>query len=238
MIPKKIHYCWGGGNELPAKFKAYIDTWREHCPGYEITEWNESNFDVAQNRYCQETASANKWGFASDYVRLKVLYEYGGIYMDTDVEMLKPLDDLLKYDLFMGFESESSIQSGIIGCKEKHEIIKKLLDEYDEKRFIKADGSLDMTPLPVLISNFLKQNYGVKLNNSLQIFGNNNLLLPFDYLCCKSFVTGKISVTSHSYTIHHFEGSWLDFYGKTRMVIRRIVGEENWRKLKKLMNKS
>lgn len=238
MIPKIIHYCWFGGNELPVKFKAYIDTWRAHCPDYEIIEWNESNFDVAQNRYCREAHAARKWAFVSDYARLKVLCEHGGIYMDTDVEVLKPLDDLLTYDFFIGFESEGSIQTGMIGSKERHEIIKKLLDEYDEKRLIKTDGSFDMTPNTVGITHILKQNYGVKLNNSLQIFGNNNLLLPSDYLCCKSFVTGKISVTSHSYAIHHFEGSWLDFYGKTRMVIHRIVGEENWRKLKKLMNKS
>lgn len=241
MIPKTIHYCWFGGNGLPSHLKAYIETWRTYCPDYEIIEWNERNFDVSANQYCKEAYAAKKWAFVSDYARLKILYECGGIYMDTDVEVLKPLDELLKFDFFTGFESETIPITGIMGSKEKHDVIRKLLNEYEDRKFIKPDGSFDMTPNTIGITNTLQQNYGVILNNSRQIFGNNNLLLPSDYLCCKDFITGKVSKTSNSYTIHHFEGSWLNSGGKSRIVIQRILsrilGEENWGKLKKRIKK-
>lgn len=111
MIPKIIHYCWFGGKPLPDEVKYYISTWQKYCPDYEIKEWNESNFDVNQNQYCREAYETKKWAFVSDYARLKILYEYGGIYMDTDVEVCKPLDHLASYGFWSGFESESQIQT-------------------------------------------------------------------------------------------------------------------------------
>lgn len=109
MIPKIIHYCWFGGKPLPDEVKKYMETWKKYCPYYEITEWNESNFDVNQNQYCREAYEAGKWAFVSDYARLKILYDYGGIYMDTDMEVCKPLDRLASYAFWSGFESESQI---------------------------------------------------------------------------------------------------------------------------------
>jgi len=102
MIPKIIHYCWFGGKPLPDEVKKYMETWKKYCPYYEITEWNESNFDVNQNQYCREAYEAGKWAFVSDYARLKILYDYGGIYMDTDMEVCKPLDRLASCFFFWG----------------------------------------------------------------------------------------------------------------------------------------
>ena len=104
MIPKIIHYCWFGGNPLSDDAKRYIASWKKYCPDYEIREWNESNFDINENDYCREAYEQKKWAFVTDYVRLKALYEYGGIYMDTDVEVVKPLDPLLSYDALSGYE--------------------------------------------------------------------------------------------------------------------------------------
>lgn len=137
MIPKKIHYCWFGGNPLPESAKKYIGTWKKYCPDYEIIEWNENNFDVTQNQYCKEAYEAKKWAFVSDYARLKVLYDFGGIYMDTDVEVVKPLDDLLQYNWFSGFESEKRIQTGTMGAGFNSTIIKIFLDDYKNRHFIK-----------------------------------------------------------------------------------------------------
>ena len=120
MIPKKIHYCWFGKNPLPEQTKQYIETWKKYCHDYEIIEWNEDNFDINQNQYCKEAYEAKKWAFVSDYVRLKVLYDNGGIYMDTDIEVIKPLDDLLQYNWFAGFEAEDRIQTGVIGAERKY----------------------------------------------------------------------------------------------------------------------
>lgn len=208
MIPKKIHYCWFGGKELPEDVKKYIDTWKKYCPDYEIIEWNENNFDVTENQYCKEAYEAKKWAFVSDYARLKVLYENGGIYMDTDVEVCKSLDRFLKYDWFSGFESEDRIPTGTMGACWNSTVIKIFLDDYNDRHFIKNDGSFDLTTNVEVMTKLLKEKYKVQLNNTRQIFGDNNLLLPFDYLCAKSFFTGEINKTKNTYTIHHFKGTW------------------------------
>ncbi len=237
MIPKKIHYCWFGKNPLPEQIKQYIETWKKYCHDYEIIEWNEDNFDVNQNQYCREAYEAKKWAFVSDYARLKVLYDNGGIYMDTDVEVVKPLDDLLKYNWFSGFESEDRIPTGTMGAGWNSSIIKLLLSDYDNRHFIKNDGSFDLTTNVKLITKALKENYNIQLNNTYQVFGNNNALFPFDFLCCKDYLTGKVNKTENSYTIHHFEGSWLNNISKFKLVIQKyicfIFGKEICVKLKK-----
>jgi mannosyltransferase OCH1-like enzyme len=109
MIPKVIHYCWFGGKPLPELAKKCIASWKKKCPDYEIKEWNETNFDLSSNRYLQEAIKMKKWAFASDYIRLAVLYNEGGIYLDTDVEILKPLDKFLRHDFFTNFENLAMI---------------------------------------------------------------------------------------------------------------------------------
>lgn len=223
MIPKIIHYCWFGGNPLPEDAKYYISTWKKYCPGYEIKEWNENNFDINCCAYVKEAYDARKWAFITDYVRLKVLYDYGGIYMDTDVEVCKSLDGLLGYDAVSGFEAETQIQTGIIASCLENEWIGYLLTYYDNRHFIMSDGSYDMTTNVETITKMTKEKYNVKLNNTLQIFGNNFALLPFDYLCAKSLVDGKVYKTSNTYTIHHFAGSWLSPWGIFKKKIRLLL---------------
>lgn len=223
MIPKKIHFCWFGGEEFPEDVKKCIDTWKRYCPDYEIIEWNEKNFDVTQNQYCKEAYKVKKWAFVSDYARLKVLYDNGGIYMDTDVEVVKPLDDLLGYNWFSGFESEDRIQTGTMGAGWKSAVIKIFLDDYNNRHFIKNDGSFDLTTNVEVMTKILKEKYKVQLNNTYQIFGDNNLLLPFDYLCAKSFFTGEISTTENTYTIHHFKGTWRTKSDIRKDKVRKIL---------------
>lgn len=224
MIPKKIHYCWFGGKPLPDKAKFYIETWKKYCPDYDIIEWNEKNFDVSQNKYCKEAFEAQKWAFVSDYVRLKVLSDYGGIYMDTDVEVVKNLDELLIYNWFSGFESLDKIPTGIIGSVKNGTVIKLLLDYYNNRSFI-YNNKYDFTTNVQVITRIIKKNYNINLNNTIQHFGDNNILLPFDYLCCKDLIDGNIYCTVNSYTIHHFEGSWVSFNGKVKQKIRFLLSE-------------
>src|SRR5699024_8907222 len=128
MIPKIIHYCWFGGNELSKTTKVCINSWKKKLPDYKIIEWNESNFDINSNQYVKEAYQAGRYAFVTDYVRLYVLYHYGGIYMDTDVEVLKSLDSFLKHQAFTGCENEKNSVTGIIGSEKDHEWIKTLLD--------------------------------------------------------------------------------------------------------------
>ncbi|WP_415945844.1 glycosyltransferase family 32 protein [Selenomonas montiformis] len=229
MIQKKIHYCWFGGKEKPEEVEKYLASWRRFCPGYEIIEWNESNFDVTENDYCREAYEAKKWAFVTDYVRLKVLYEHGGFYMDTDVEVVKSLDPLRVYDAVSGYESETSIQTGTIGACRENEWIEMLLRDYDSRHFLQADGSFDLTTNVVVITRMTAEYYGLQFDGLKKSFGRNMVLLPFEYLCAKSYQTGRITKTEHTYTIHHFTGSWLAEDVRRQMdSYRRYQAELSW----------
>lgn len=230
MIPKIIHYCWFGRNPLPDSVMQYIESWKRFCPDFEIRQWNEDNFDINKNRYCREAYEAKKWAFVTDYARLKILYEYGGIYMDSDVEVVKPLDDLLSYNAFSGFEGIGRIPTGTMAAVAGNEWIELLLRDYDEKRFILPDGSLDLTTNVTYITNLTSEKYSLCLDGEMQIFGNNMAMLPFDYLCAKSCEDGKILRTENTYTIHHFAGSWLG-----PVVQYRINTENRWVKASEIM---
>ena len=223
MIPKIIHYCWFGKTDLPDDVKFYISTWKKYCPNYEIKEWNEDNFDVNQNLYCKEAYEAKKWAFVSDYVRLKVLCDYGGIYMDTDVEVCKSFDDLLKYNAWSGFESDTGISTGMLAASKNNSWIKYLLTYYENRKFKKEDNKYDFTTNVETITRMTKEKYNIKLNNTFQVFDDNNVLFPFDYFCAKDLMDGKIKKTDNTYTIHHFKGSWVSYCGRLRHFIKIIL---------------
>lgn len=205
-IPKKIHYCWFGRNPLPDDVKEYIESWKKCCQDYEIIEWNEDNFDINCNDYVKEAYQAKKWAFITDYVRLFVMYNYGGIYMDTDVEVLKSLDPFLKHHAFSGFESNNNIPTGIMASEKGFKLYKEFLDYYNDKHFINKDGSLDTTTNVVIMTNICKK-YGLKQNNEYQEI-EGWALYPSDYFCPKDYRDGTINLTDNTVVIHHFSGSW------------------------------
>lgn len=209
-IPKLIHYCWFGKKPLPSAVIDCINSWKLNLPDYEIIEWNEDNFDVYSNNYVKEAYESEKYAFVTDYVRLYVLYNYGGIYMDTDVEIVRNIDDFLVYSAFSGFESEKHIPTAIMGAQQKNHWIEKLLQYYDEKSFINADGTFDLTTNVSVITEITVKFFAVKLNNKFQSIENVLTLFPKDYFCPKSYKTGIVKITKNTYAIHHFNGSWLN----------------------------
>ena len=241
MIPKIIHYCWFGKNPKPDYIKKYMETWLYYCPNYTIKEWNEDNFDVYQNTYCREAYEAGKWAFVSDFARLKVLYDYGGVYMDTDVEVCKSLDKLLLANAFSGFETNNSIPTGIMGSTQYNEWIGYLLSYYDNKKFRLDDGTFDLKTNVQTITEMTQKKYQLNLNGKYQVFGDNYVLYPFEYLCAKSLDDGKVKKTENTYTIHHFAGSWLTGFGRvkhiTKIFLVRIIGINLTNKLKKFFRK-
>lgn len=206
MIPKTIHYCWFGGNPLPDLAVKCIKSWKKYCPDYEIVEWNEKNFDLQYNIYVREAYEAKKWAFVSDVARLFALVNYGGIYMDTDVEVIKSLDDLLLYQSVSGFESETQIPTGLMACEKGNKMFLEFLNDYEGKHFVRDDGSLDLTTNVTYITNICLK-HGLLPNNSVQTI-NGFTLLSRDYLCPKDHETREIHITDNTYTIHHFDGSW------------------------------
>lgn len=206
MIPKKIHYCWFGGNPLPELAQKCIASWKKYCPDYEIIEWNESNFDINCCAYVKEAYEAKKWAFVSDVARLFALVNYGGIYMDTDVEVLRPLDDFLGYEAVSGFETKDRIQTGLMACLEGQPLFEELLHDYDNAHFLRKDGFYDTTTNVTRITDMCLK-YGLRLDNTLQTV-NGFTLFPDDYFCPKDYETKITTITENTYTIHHFDASW------------------------------
>lgn len=207
MIPKVIHYCWFGGNLLPDEYKKYIDSWKKLCPDYEIREWNESNYDVSKNKYMFDAYHEKKWGFVPDYARFDIIYENGGFYLDTDVELLKSLDELVDLNGYLGFETAEYVNGGLgFGAEKGNGLIKELRDMYDDISFYNDDSTLNLTPSPHYITECLKK-HGLSQNNMKQII-ENVMIFPSDYFAPKDYFTGEITLTVNTISIHQFSASW------------------------------
>lgn len=205
-IPRKIHYCWFGDNDIPAHLQKYIDSWKRCCPDYEIILWNEKNYDIAKNRYMQQAWEAKKWAYVSDYARLDIIFSHGGIYLDTDVELLCSLDDLLCYDFFCGFETGNYVNFGLgYGAVKNHYLVKKCLEIYEDIEFIK-NGELNLVPCPKYQSAALKS-AGFLMNGQYQEI-NGAAVFPQSVFCPGAYTPHK-DLSPHTHSIHHFEASWM-----------------------------
>lgn len=201
MIPKKIHYVWVGHNPKSSLIRECIATWEKNLPDYEIIEWNESNFDMHENKYIEQAYQAKKWAFVSDYIRARVIYEQGGIYLDTDVRVLKKLDPLLNNQAFIGFENNDYLSAAIFGAEVHHPFIKDMLDYYQDKKFT-FDKNNQMAGVNSLsVTDILKEKYGLKTGNYEQRLKAGIHVYPDGVLCNPS---------KDSYSIHLFTGTWID----------------------------
>lgn len=210
MIPKIIHYCWFGNGEIPDLTIKCIESWKKYLPDYEIIVWNEHKFDIALYRFAAEAYHEKKYAFVSDVCRLYALKHMGGIYLDTDVEFIKPLNDnLLFNNAFTGYEDNLLFSCAIMGSVKNGNWIDDLLAHYENRSFYKVDGSLDVNPNTEIITEFMQQEKGVAINNKFQKIEEYCTIYPSDYFCPKSWKTLKVKITANTYCIHHFAGSWL-----------------------------
>lgn len=209
-IPKVIHYCWFGKKEKSELIKKCMESWKRFLPDYKIIEWNEDNFDVNVCKYVREAYQKKKWAFVSDYVRLYALYNHGGIYFDTDVEILRPLDIFLQHDFFTGFESKDSPITAVIAAAKGNNLIKEFLAGYSKRTFVRESGELDLTPNTQTITKAMLEK-GIKRNGRKQWIENENAVIyPQIYFCPNSLSMIWGHMSSKSYAVHHFDGSWLD----------------------------
>lgn len=231
MIPKIIHYCWFGRGEKPEQATKCIESWKKYLPDYIIKEWNEDNLDISQNQYVLEAYENRKYAFVTDYVRLYALFTEGGIYMDTDVEVLGSYNPFLHHHAFSGFETDGNVPTGMMAAEKGSLWAKELLDQYNDRKFVQDDGSLDMTTNTTVITNYMIEK-GLILNNTYQDFPELCTMYPADYFCPKDHRTGKIRITKHTVCIHHFAGSWLNhsFFNDLKHTIKcflvKVVGEK------------
>ena len=229
-IPKVIYYCWFGRGELPKLAQKCIKSWEKYCPEYKIVCINEENFDINENRYAKEAYAAKKWAFVSDYARLKVLYDNGGIYLDTDVEIIKPLDELIQENGYMGFDDSGIISTGLgFACEKGNELVGAFLKDYDDISFILPDGTYDLMPCPIRNTEVLKK-LGMDVNIRDQIFMGIRML-DEDYLCPVKYYSGKKIITKNTYSMHHFCASWTSPTAKRTLFAKRIIGVKLYDKL-------
>lgn len=236
MIPKTIHYCWFGRNKKPNKVLKCIQSWRRQCPNFEIIEWNEDNFDCHSNAYYEWCYQNKKWAFLSDLARLEIIEKFGGIYLDTDVELVRSLDSLLKYPAFLCFETQEYIATGLgFGACKNHPIIRKMIDEYAESKEI-IHGGLNYIPAncPILNTKALVK-CGLKQNGEMQTV-ENAIILPTDFFNPYDDPTGKLLLTDNTYGIHWYFKSALP---KTKIVrsfvtrpFHRLFGKNCFEKIK------
>lgn len=236
MIPKKIHYCWFGGNEKPKSIQKCINSWKKFCPDYEIIEWNESNFDIHCMPFVEQAYEAKKYAFVTDVARLMLVYQYGGIYMDTDVEVIKPPDDLLENKAYMGFENNENVATGLgFGSEAGLPFLKEHIDVYKEWNFINEDGTYNQIGAPKATTDLFKTK-GIVLDGNEQTVCDVHIY-PAEYFNPYDNIIGKLNKTDKTYSIHWYDASWIDKSAKQlkfNRFVRRIIGKENVEKLKRL----
>lgn len=243
MIPKVIHYIWIGGNPEPKLLQKCKKSWKKYCPDYEIKRWDESNLDLSKYQFAKDAYDAKKWAFASDVIRFDVLNEFGGVYLDTDVELLKPIDEFLKNDFFVGFEDNELINPGlIIGCIPHHKVCEDMLNVYQNKKF-DINNLADIT-ICKFVTTYFEEVYGLQANGETQTF-KDATVYSFDYFCPKQLNNDdEFIYTENTHSIHHYAGSWtpkLSFKAKmfnvVKKTIRCIIGPKLYIKLKKKIKK-
>lgn len=221
-IPKIIHYVWLGGKPKSEETLKNIETWKKFNPDYEIIEWNESNSDLTSCPFVVEAMEQKKYSFASDWVRLNALKNYGGIYLDTDVEVIKSFDDLLDLDGFISFENEAHLQNAVMGSKKNPKWINDLIEYFSVRHFV-VDGKIDYTSSPVVQTIYFHKFHNLKYKNSLQKIDDAITAFPCEYFSAKDYTTEKVTITENTYAIHNFAASWLTKQAKSLAKVLRCI---------------
>lgn len=209
MIPQVIHYCWFGKGELPQSALECINSWKKYCPDYTIKQWDESNFDVNICEYTKEAYAAKKWAFVSDFARFKIIYEHGGIYLDTDVELIQSITDIVEKGPFFGEELGINLMvaPGLgMAAEAGNEVYRKILDYYYKQSFLKKDGAINSETVVSRVTKILKS-YGFEGNGKIENI-NGIFIYPPDYFCPKNYYTGALNITPKTYSIHHYSATW------------------------------
>ncbi len=245
-IPKKIHYCWFGRKPLPESAKKCIASWRKYLPDYEIVEWNEDNFDVNAIPYTAQAYSVGKYAFVSDYARFRILYEHGGLYFDTDVEVIRPMDDIIAAGPFMGFEIDPGSESGNMavnpglgmGASRGMDAYEPILEYYSRLRFIKDDNTLNITDAVVNITTREMKKAGLRCVGGTQHVAGISVY-PATYFNPLDDATGRLRVTPETASIHWFSKTWCDRQSGLRTwcsrMLHRLIGTKASGRLKNLM---
>lgn len=222
MIPRIIHYCWFGGNELPELERRCIASWSEKMPGCETVRWDESNFDFSSCAFAREAHAEGKWAFVSDYARFRILRDHGGVFLDTDVELLRPLDDLLALQAFTGFTKDSSfVNPGLVVASEAgNHVMADVVRKYESMNLLPQQGRVHPQSSPRTLTALLEEFYGLRRDGSLQDL-DGLTVFPAEFFDPIDPHSGLMNVTDETYSIHHYSGTWLFPAKKYRLELRK-----------------
>lgn len=224
IIPKTINYCWFGNNEKPLIVKKCIESWKKYCPDYKIIEWNEKNFDININNYVKEAYRQKKYAFVSDFARLWIIYENGGIYLDTDVELIRNIDDILENKTFFATEDNIYVNTGLgFGSQKNSEILKKLIDDYSDINFIGENGKMDKTTCPVRNTKVIEKYINTKVDFDKKTVINDICFYSKEFFCPLDYETKKMEITNNTFAIHWFSGTWMNKKEKMLKQIKLIL---------------
>lgn len=242
MIPKKVHYCWFGNNPKSQLIQNCIASWKKYLPDWEVIEWNEENYDVNKNAYVREAYNQRKWAFVVDFARFDILDNYGGVFFDADVELLKPIPDtLLTNHAFTGFESAGRVAPGLVFAAEPgHYMLKEIMNVYQTKSFGEKREGREETIVDIVTEVLV--NKGLVNNNQLQTV-SDIVIYPQEYFCCFDHETQNFEIGEETVSIHHYAASWSPWYRKayfrTIKYIAKILGKDNYlcmkRRIKKIL---
>lgn len=247
MIPKIIHYCWLSGDPVPAKLQKCMESWKKHLPDYEIMLWNFDRFPKDQSTWVAQAFNNRKYAFAADYIRLYALYNYGGIYLDMDVEVLKTFDPLLQLHTMLCWQKGADgLEVATFGAEKGAEWIADCLSYYDGRNFAMPDGTLSTTPLPNIVEDTLRQK-GYKFADCHSIDDAKNVenkneshtlpVLDDCFFSPRSYDDAKMHITADTYSIHHFAGTWLPWYSRLKRTVFNSLGMKNQNPIKTLRKK-
>lgn len=234
-IPKEIHYIWFGRGEKSDLIKKCIETTKEILGDWEIKEWNEDNYDIERSKYMKEAYDCKKYAFAADFARYDILYNHGGVYLDTDVELIKRIpDSFLEDEGFAGMEGNNKVAPGLVfAVKPNNPIVKEIIDDYNKDRFLENDGNYNYKTVVDRTTEVL-QRHGFELSGKEQIIEGIHIY-PCDYFCAYDFIAEDFDITDNTISIHHYEATWLK--GKTKIkrkirnILRKTLGINNYKKI-------
>lgn len=223
MIPKVINYCWFGGNPKPQMIQDCINSWKKYCPGYEIKQWDESNYNVNKNPYTRAAYKSKKWAFLTDYVRLDILYQHGGIYMDIDVKLIKSLDLLIQKGPFMAFEQRGRVNTGVgFACEPGNLIVQENKRYYEEHSFNDNKGKFN-PEICVKITTEILERHGLNYKEDATQTIGDFTVYSSDYFSPKKMGTNKVNLTSNTFGIHLYASSWYKGNSVVRNIKYRLI---------------
>ena len=224
MIPKIIHYCWFGRGEMPKLMKKCLKSWKKYCPDWQIIRWDEDRFDIDSTLWTKQAYDAKKYAFVADYVRIKALSEQGGVYLDTDQELIKPLEPFLAHRCFVGFMDKTNISAGVIGAEPAHPMMRRMLGYYQDRPFLKEDGTVDNKPNTNWMTDILLEQ-GLRLDDSFQQVGDV-AVYPQTYFCPTSCVSIEDCSGPDTVALHHWAMTWRT--EKAKKDFARVKRHQRW----------